>query len=91
MATTVRFLEIVDELAMNTAGELPQPALYPAAVRLHREADRGEWDPKIAGELLSALGFQLKYEPAEGSDDEHRSGRTGHGNRRLDPGDPSRA
>ena len=89
LATTVRFLEIVDELAMNTAGELPQPALYPAAVRLHREADRGEWDPKIAGELLSALGFQLKYEPAEGSDDEHRSGRTGHGNRRLDPGDPT--
>jgi hypothetical protein len=87
LATTVRFLEIVDEMSTNTAGELPQPALYPAAVRLNREADRGEWDPRIAGELLIALGFELKYEHAEASDDEYRHGRTAYGNRRLDPAD----
>jgi hypothetical protein len=64
LATTVRFLEIVDGLATNSVAELPQLALYPAAIQLSREANQGEWDPIVAGEVLHALGFQLKYEPA---------------------------
>jgi hypothetical protein len=88
LATTVRFLEIVEELSLNGAADAPQPgaALYSAAVQLGREAARGEWDSKIAGELLSALGFQLEYEPAVVSGDVRHRGQTLYGNRRLDPG-----
>ena len=57
LATTVRFLEIVDGLATNSVAELPQLALYPAAIQLSREANQGEWDPSIAGEVLNATRF----------------------------------
>jgi hypothetical protein len=87
LATTVRFLEIVDELPMNDADEVSQPGsdLYSAAAQLGREAARGEWDSKIAGEILSSLGFRLEYAPADLSDDDRHYGRTLSGNRRLDP------
>jgi hypothetical protein len=83
LATTVRFLEIVDGLATNSVAELPQLALYPAAIQLSREANQGEWDPIVAGEVLNALGFQLKYEPA-GFGNEFDWAQA---NRRLDPAD----
>jgi len=88
LATTVRFLEIVDELPMNAADEVSPPgaALYSAAVQLGREAARGEWDSRIAGELLGSLGFRLEYEPADISDDDRHSDQSAYGNRRLDPG-----
>ena len=83
LATTVRFLEIVDGLATNSVAELPQLALYPAAIQLSREANQGEWDPIVAGDVLNALGFQLKYEPA-GFGNEFNWAQA---NRRLDPAD----
>jgi hypothetical protein len=83
LATAVRFLEIVDSLATNSVTDLPQLALYPAAIQLSREANQGEWDPIIAGEVLGALGFQLKYEPA-GFGNEFSLAQA---NRRLDPAD----
>jgi hypothetical protein len=81
LATTVRFLEIVDGLTTNSIEESPQSAFYPAAIQLGREANRGEWDPSVAGELLVGLGFQVKYEPAAfGTEPDWANAR-----RRLDP------
>jgi hypothetical protein len=89
LATTVRFLEIVDEMAWNAGEERPEAALYPAAIRLVNETGRGEWDPKIAAELLSGIGFQLRCEAVEESGEERFFGRTAFGIRRRDPGDPN--
>ena len=89
LATTVRFLEIVDELAVHAAGELPQPALYPVALRLNHEASRGEWDREVTASLLTALGFQLKQEGIEESRGEFDRGESGLASRRLDPADAS--
>ncbi len=83
LATTVRFLEIVDGLATNSVAELPQQALYPAAIQLSREANQGEWDPIVAGDVLNALGFQLKYEPSDFGNEFNWA----QANRRLDPAD----
>jgi hypothetical protein len=67
LATTVRFLELVAERAAAVADQLPGVSLYPAALRLNHEALRGAWDPNVAAELLSRLGFQVQYESSEGS------------------------
>lgn len=85
LAATVRFLELVDEMAMTSTEERPAAALYPAAVRLIQEADQGEWDPMMVAELITGLGFQLKYEAIEGVGGAHHFGRGAEGNRRLDP------
>jgi len=88
LATAVRFLEIVDELPLNDVDAVPQPAvaLYSAAVQHGREAVRGEWDVKITGQLLTALGFELEYdERADVSIEDPRRSQLLNGSRRLDP------
>jgi hypothetical protein len=91
LATTVRFLELVEESPLSPTDGVPQPqaALYPAALRLNHETNRGEWDPKIVSQILSAIGFQLEFEPADVADEELRRDRTANGNRRLDSADQS--
>jgi hypothetical protein len=91
LATTVRFLELVEESPLSPTDRVPQPqaALYPAALRLNHETNRGEWDPKIVSQILSAIGFRLEYEPADVADDELRRDRMANGNRRLDSADQS--
>ena len=89
LATTVRFLEIVDEMSSNAGEELPAAEVYPTAVRLVNEAGRGEWDPKIVAEFLHGIGFQLQSEAVAESGGERLFGRTASGIRRRDPGDPT--
>jgi hypothetical protein len=84
LATTVRFLELVAEPAADASGRMPGASLYPAALRLNHEALRGEWDTKIAGELLSRLGFIIQYETVGGLANE----RIQQADRRLDAADP---
>jgi hypothetical protein len=91
LATTVRFLELVEESPLSPIDRVPQPqaALYPAAMRLNHETNRGEWDAKIVSQILSAIGIRLEFEPADVADDELRRDRMANGNRRLDPADQS--
>ena len=84
LATTVRFLELLQEPAAQAAGQLPGTSLYPAALRLNHEALRGEWDAKIAAEFLSRLGFLVQFEAVDGSAED----RLEQANRRLDAADP---
>jgi hypothetical protein len=85
LATTVRFLELLQEPLSQAAGQLPGTSLYPAALRLNHEALRGEWDTPIAGEFLSRLGFLVQYETVDGSARDQLE----QANRRLDAADPN--
>jgi hypothetical protein len=84
LATTVRFLELLQEPVAPAAGLLPGTSLYSAALRLNHEALRGEWDTKIAAEFLSRLGFLVQFEAVDGSAED----RLEQANRRLDAADP---
>jgi hypothetical protein len=83
LATAVRFVELIEGPSASAAGQMPGASLYPAALRLNHEALRGEWDPQVAGDLLSRLGLQVQYEAVEGAAEAGLE----HANRRLDPAD----
>jgi hypothetical protein len=71
LAVVTRWLELADEARPTTSAE---PLLdgglcfAQAAARLAREALRGDWDRRIAGNLLVALGFARESEILEHPD-----------------------
>ncbi len=90
LAVVVRWLELIDDCGPREANALPTAgpgAFSEPARRLVRETLRGDWDRRIVGDLLSALGYRAESQTLEEAARAARVGIRDDLRRRIDSAD----
>jgi hypothetical protein len=90
LAVVVRWLELIEESGPRTVDALPPAgviAFSEPARRLVRETLRGDWDRRIVGDLLAALGYRAESQSLGDAEQASRFGIRDDLRRRLDSAD----